>query len=277
MPELPEVETVVRGLRAPLIGRQIQSVWSDWSKSIRYPDIGAFESRLRGQIVRDIERRAKYILIRLDHDTLVVHLKMTGRLYVTPNDSVHDSDRWVHVRFQLDEGQQLRFSDSRKFGFVSLVSDIAELAPSLGPEPLTDAFTIDGFREKLLRHHKSIKALLLDQEFLAGVGNIYADEALHMAKIHPLRSADSITVDESARLYEAIRVVLTNGIEREGASVNWYRKPDGTTGEAQNHFAVYDRTDELCLTCGTPIQKIRVAQRGTHFCPVCQPNDVVRT
>lgn len=271
MPELPEVETVVRGLRAPLIGRTIESVWSDWHKAIRYPDAAAFEARLRGQTVRAVERRAKYILCHLDHDILVIHLKMTGRLYVTANDDTHDSDRWVHVRFQLDGGRQLRFSDSRKFGFVSLVADLSELAPALGPEPLSDVFTLEGFRAALMRHHKHIKALLLDQAFVAGVGNIYADESLHMAQIHPMRAANSLSAPESERLYHAIRAVLEQGIEREGASVNWYRKPDGTSGDAQHHFAVYDRTDQPCPTCGSAIQKIRVAQRGTHYCPVCQP------
>ncbi len=271
MPELPEVETVVRGLRDPLIGHVICGVWSDWTKAIRYPDPAAFEARITGQTVRAISRRAKYILCHLDHDILVVHLKMTGRLYVAGDSDTQESDRWVHVRFQLDGGRQLRFSDSRKFGFVSVVSAIEEIAPHLGPEPLSDAFTIGEFAARLARHHKNIKALLLDQAFLAGVGNIYADESLHMAKIHPLRPADSLTAEETARLHHAIRVVLENGIEREGASINWYRKPDGTVGGAQNHFAVYDRNGQACLTCGSPIEKSRVAQRGTHYCPTCQP------
>ncbi|MFN8528990.1 MAG: bifunctional DNA-formamidopyrimidine glycosylase/DNA-(apurinic or apyrimidinic site) lyase [Anaerolineae bacterium] len=270
MPELPEVETVVRGLREPLIGRTIQGVWCDWSKSIRSADLKAFEARIIGQTVRSIHRRAKYIVCQLDHDLLVVHLKMTGRLYVVDDEAVTESDRWAHVRLQLDGGKQLRFSDSRKFGFVTLVSTMDEVAPTLGPEPLSDAFTIEGFTAALSRHRKSIKALLLDQNFLAGVGNIYADESLHMAKIHPQRPADTLTADEIERLYGAVRVVLSQGIEREGASVNWYRKPDGTSGSAQNHFAVYDRTGESCLTCGSPIEKIRVAQRGTHYCPICQ-------
>ena len=126
-------------------------------------------------------------------------------------------------------------------------------------------------RERLQKHHKAIKALLLDQAFVAGVGNIYADEALHHSGIHPLRPADSLTEEESVRLHAAIRLVLERGIERQGASVNWYRKPDGTTGKMQDHFFVYDREGEPCLNCGQPIEKIRVAQRGTHFCPQCQP------
>lgn len=270
MPELPEVETVVRGLREPLIGRTIESVWWDWSNSIHHPDHVGFADQVRGQTVRAVERRAKYILCQLDYDLLVVHLKMTGRLYVAPNDAHYDSDRWVHVRFQLDAGQQLRFSDSRKFGFVSLVNRLEDIAPNLGPEPLLPNFTVDVFRERLARHHRIIKALLLDQSFLAGVGNIYADEALHLAKIHPLRTADSLTDAEITLLHSTIRTVLTNAIEREGASINWYRKPDGTSGEAQNHFYVYDREGMPCFHCGAMIEKIRVAQRGTHYCPQCQ-------
>jgi formamidopyrimidine-DNA glycosylase len=270
MPELPEVETVVRGLREPLIGHTVQDVWYDWRRAIREIEPDALVARIQGQTFRAVSRRAKYILCELDHDILAVHLKMTGRLYVTVDDAVHDSDRWVHVRLQLDGGRQLRFSDSRKFGFVSLVSRIEDLAPHLGPEPLSDEFTPAVLAERLQRHHKAIKALLLDQAFLAGVGNIYADEALFRAKIYPLRRADSLHSDEIAALYEAIRFVLAQAIEGEGASVNWYRKPDGTTGEAQERFMVYDREGQACYDCGTPIVKIRVSQRGTHFCPQCQ-------
>lgn len=271
MPELPEVETVVRGLREPLVGRTVQTMWHDWPKVLRGADPDAFNARIAGQTFRAINRRAKYILAELDHDILVVHLKMTGRLYVVPDERVEDADRWVHLRLQLDNGQQLRFSDARKFGFVSLVRSIDELAPKLGPEPLLDAFTPAVLAERLRGRHKAIKALLLDQEFVAGVGNIYADESLFRAKIHPLRPADSLHEDEIMRLYAAIRESLERGIEREGASVNWYRKPDGTSGDAQNHFYVYDRESEPCLVCGTPIEKMRVAQRGTHYCPYCQP------
>lgn len=275
MPELPEVETVVRGLRAPLVGRTVQGMWYDWPRTVRTPDPEAFAARIQGQTFRAVERRAKYILCKLDHDILIVHLKMTGRLYVTPDDAIHDADRWVHFRLQLDAGQQLRFSDARKFGFVALVSQFNELDPGLGPEPLEDSFTPEILRARLIRHRKNIKALLLDQTFVAGVGNIYADEALHMARINPLRPADQLTDAEIDALYTAIRAALNSGIEREGASISWYRKPDGTTGEMQHHFAVYDRAGQPCPRCGTPIEKIRVAQRGTHYCPACQPQQQV--
>ncbi len=270
MPELPEVETVVRGLRGPLIGRTVQSMWYDWSRTLQTPDPDNFAARIAGQSFRAINRRAKYILCELEHDILVVHLKMTGRLYVVPDDSVYQADRWVHFGLQLDNGTQLRFSDARKFGFVALVASFDEIAPALGPEPLEAAFTPEILRERLQRHSKSIKALLLDQAFVAGVGNIYADEALFRAGIHPQRAANSLNDAEIDALYAAIRDALNAGIMHEGASVSWYRKPDGTSGEAQKHFYVYGRGDEPCERCGTTIVKIRVAQRGTHFCPTCQ-------
>lgn len=270
MPELPEVETVVRGLRGPLIGHTALEAWSDWPKTVRGLPTDAFTGRVRGQTFRAITRRAKYIICHLDHDLLVVHLKMTGRLYVAGNEDVVEADRWVHFRAQLDNGQQLRFSDARKFGFVALVSRFDELDPGLGPEPLEDEFTPADFAVRLARRSAPIKAVLLDQTVVAGVGNIYADEALFRARIHPLRPAKSLRPDEITALHEAIRVVLAAAIEREGASISWYRKPDGSRGEAQRGFAVYGREGEPCPNCGAPIEKIRVAQRGTHFCPECQ-------
>ena len=270
MPELPEVETVVRGLREPLIGRTVRGMWYDCLRTIQSPDPEQFAARIAGQTFRAIDRRAKYILCQLDHDLLVVHLRMTGRLYVVPDDAVSGADRWLHFSLQLDNGTQLRFSDARKFGFVSLTPAFEQIAPTLGPEPLDDAFTPDVLRERLARHGKSIKALLLDQAFLDGVGNIYADEALHRAQISPLRPANRLTDAEISALYGAIRDALNAGIVQEGASINWYRKPDGTQGEAQKHFYVYGRDGEPCERCGETIVKIRVAQRGTHYCPACQ-------
>ncbi len=271
MPELPEVETVVRGLRGPLVGRTALDVICTQPSVIRPADPAAFRARLAGQRFTAIERRAKYIVCRLSGgDVLVVHLKMTGRLYVTDDSAVHDSDRWAHLVIQLDGGQQLRFSDMRRFGFAALAADLAEVTPSLGPEPLSEDFTLAGFRAALKGRHRAIKALLLDQAFLAGVGNIYADEALFRAQIHPLRPADRLTRAAADRLFAAIRAVLQAGIEREGASVNWYRKPDGTQGSAQMYFDVYDRAGQPCTRCGGAIEKIRVAQRGTHYCPHCQ-------
>jgi formamidopyrimidine-DNA glycosylase len=271
MPELPEVETVVRGLRAPLVGRRIDAVWYDLAKVIATPTPENFIARIQGQTVQAINRRAKYIVCELDHDIFAVHLKMTGRLYVVDAATSLDDDRWLRLRLDLDNGQQLRFSDARRFGKVYLSESISNIAPDLGPEPLTDEFTLDVFRQRLNGRSKVIKALLLDQSFVAGVGNIYADEALHRAKIHPLRSADSLTDAETARLYATVRAALNDGIDYEGASINWYRKPNGEAGESQEHFFAYGRDGQPCLDCGTTMVKIRVGQRGTHYCPNCQP------
>ncbi len=271
MPELPEVETVVRGLRPVLVGRTIDSMWVNWLRTVQTPAPEEFAQRVRGQKVMQINRRAKYIVIHLEHDYLLVHLKMTGRLYVADYDEENDADKWVHVKFGLDENKELRFSDSRKFGRVYLTNDLAVITGGLGPEPLEDVFLSDEFSARLRKRNKVIKALLLDQTFVAGVGNIYADEALFRAGIHPLRLSSSLTDVEVETLYTMVRVVLNAGIDHEGASINWYRKPDGTKGSSQDHFFVYGRNGKPCVQCGTTIEKIRVAQRGTHYCLSCQP------
>lgn len=271
MPELPEVESVVRGVRPDLEGRTIQAVWMDWPNSLATPDSTIFMGRLPGQQIMTVTRRGKYIVIRLDTDYLLIHLKMTGNLYVVPDDAEKNADRWVHFRFQLDNGHQLRFSDSRKFGKVYLVPDAESVVGKLGPEPLSETFTPTLFAERLRGRKTSVKPLLLDQTFLAGVGNIYADEALHAAHIAPLRRTDSLTPDEIEALYHAIRGVLDKGIARQGASISTYRNPDGSKGTMQNEFLAYGRTGQHCPTCGEGIiEKIIVGQRGTHYCPRCQ-------
>ncbi|MDE2750783.1 MAG: bifunctional DNA-formamidopyrimidine glycosylase/DNA-(apurinic or apyrimidinic site) lyase [Chloroflexota bacterium] len=271
MPELPEVETVVRGLREALIGRWIEDMWQDWPATIHSPAPDEFAARVSGQRVRALNRRGKYILIALDFDTLVIHLKMSGRLYVTNTDEEHEADRWVHVRFDLDNGQQLRFSDLRKFGRVYLTDDVGSLLGHLGPEPLSDEFTLAVFRAGMKGRRRAIKSLLMEQEFIAGIGNIYADEALFRASIHPATPVHLLTDKDSQRLHQTIRDALRAGIEHEGASINWYRKPDGGKGESQDYFYVYGRANLPCRRCGAVINKIRVGQRGTHFCPQCQP------
>ncbi len=271
MPELPEVETVVRGLRQPLVGRTIIGMWHDWDRTLHSPPPQEFAGRVADQTVRGIGRRGKYILIELEHDVLVIHLKMSGRLYVARAEDKHDADRWVHLRFDLDAGMQLRFSDVRKFGRVYLSDDLSRLLGHLGPEPLDCAFTLAGFREGLRGRKRSIKAHLLDQEIVAGIGNIYADEALFRAGIHPNNRAEELRDEEAQRLHRTIRDALLAGIKHEGASINWYRKADGGKGESQKHFFVYGRMNLACRKCGAVINKIRVAQRGTHFCPNCQP------
>lgn len=274
MPELPEVETSVRALRKPLVGRTITGVVfpKDPGRTINMTP-AHMAQRIAGQRIEQITRRAKYLVFQLDGDTLVVHLKMTGHLYVVPPAEESPFDRWLRVRFALDNGRELRFSDARRFGRVYLCSRPEEVLPDLGPEPLDETFTLDVLRQRLAGRKGVLKSLLLNQAFIAGIGNIYADEALHIARLHPLRTADSLTDAEIARLYEGIRQALNDGVRYEGASVNWYRKPDGTRGDSQSHLRVYrehGHLDRPCPDCGGPITKIRVGQRGTHFCPICQ-------
>ena len=271
MPELPEVETVARGLREPLIGRRILHLWHDWPPTLHSPPPAEFAARIAHQRINSVGRRGKYILIALEHDTLVIHLKMSGRLYVARADESNEADRWVHVRFDMDDGRQLRFSDMRKFGRVYLSDDVDSLLSHLGPEPFAAAFDVDYLRAKLKGRKRAVKGLLLDQAILAGVGNIYADEALFRAGIHPGTPGEQLDESDASRLIASIRDALQSGIDHEGASINWYRKADGGKGNSQDHFFVYGRENQACKRCGGPISKIRLAQRGTHFCPVCQP------
>ncbi len=274
MPELPEVETVVRSLRGPLIGAVIADVRfpAPPSRMVNLPP-ECYGPRLAGQAICAIDRRAKYLIFTLSADSLIVHLKMTGHLYVEPAGATNPMDRWLRVTFVLADGRELRFSDSRRFGRVYLAERPADVLPELGPEPLDDAFTVTDFQARMAGRSGALKSLLLDQTFVAGVGNIYADEALHIAGLHPLRKADTLSKAEQARLYAAIRQALTDGLAHMGASIGWYRQPDGTRGAAQDHFRAYrGRGDERpCPVCGGPITTIRVGQRGTHFCATCQP------
>ncbi len=272
MPELPEVETTVRGIRPDLVGRTIQSVWLDWPRALHAGDSPEnFQDRIAGQKIESVERRAKYIVMKLEADWLLIHLKMSGRLYVLPDEATDKYDLWVHFRFQLDNAHQLRFSDSRKFGRVVLTNDLNPIVGHLGPEPLADDFTATILQARLNQRKTVLKALLLNQEVVAGLGNIYADEALHRAQIHPLRRGNTLTEGEIVRLHEAIRWVLNKGIATNGASIGWYRQPNGEQGRMQDEFLAYGQTGKPCATCGAAIiERIVVGQRSTHFCPSCQ-------
>jgi formamidopyrimidine-DNA glycosylase len=271
MPELPEVETVACGLRASLVGRTIVGVEVRWARSVVPPDPDFFARRLMGQAVTDVGRRGKWIVIALGSgDTLLVHLRMTGQLVLEPEGC--PDGRHVRVLFSLDDGQYLRFSDTRKFGRLWLVNDPAGVLGALGPEPLGDDFTSTRFREMLAHRRGRIKPLLLDQRFLAGLGNIYTDEALWQARIHPLRRADTLTPAEARRLHRAIRSVLRAAITSGGTTLSdgSFQRTDGQSGEFASRLAVYGRVDRPCPRCGTTVERIRVSQRGTHFCPCCQ-------
>lgn len=265
MPELPEVETIARRLRSPLLGRTFADVRVEWERMVQMP-AAVLRRCLSGQRIEDVTRRGKYLIFRLSGgDSLVIHLKMTGDLMVVPaGDPLHPH---VRVVFDLDNGHQLRFQDPRKFGRVYLTDDISKVVGRLGPEPLENGFTEDHFLALFERRSGQIKSLLLDQSFIAGLGNIYADEALFLAGIRPQRRSHTLQNEDKRRLYYAIRQVLSVAIEQHGASLadETYRG-----GRYQQQFLVYGRTDQPCPTCGKPICRVRLGQRSAHFCPECQ-------
>jgi len=264
MPELPEVETYVRRLRAPLVGRTITRVTVKWPRHIAIPSPRQFSQRIRGQRIETIGRRGKYLVFELSAGALLIHLKMSGDLAVAPDGTTRD--KHAHTVFHLDNQHEFRFSDTRKFGRVYLVTRPEEVTGRLGPEPLAAGFTARRFGERLAAHSRALKPLLLDQTFMAGVGNIYADEALHLAGLHPLRKSDTLCSDEVRRLWQSIRRALRSGIRHGGASIDRVYRG----GEFQNEFRVYQREGEPCPNCGTRIRRIMIGQRSTHFCSRCQ-------
>lgn len=272
MPELPEVETIARILRAgspkspAIIDLLITRAEIFWQKSLATPNLEEFASRISGQHVVSVERRGKFLVLSLTIDSLLIHLRMSGDMLVLTDPAV---DLPLHTRMVLhfQDGSRLVFKDPRKFGRVWLVENPDTVTGLLGSEPLDPSLTPAKFHTLITRAHRLLKPLLLDQHFLAGIGNIYSDEALHMAKLHPLRKSDNLSRIESTRLLKAIRTVLAKGIEQNGASIDWVYRG----GDFQNHFRVYGRTGEPCPVCGTMIEHIRVGQRSTHICPHCQP------
>ena len=269
MPELPEVETVVRDLRPLLVGRTIARIeTSRFALRNRWPT-GAAKAVV-GRTVQAIARRGKWILIDLGEPWLLVHLGMTGQFTVAA-----DSERQSHTHliFTLKEGGELRFRDIRRFGSVSLFADRPSLdaffvANKLGPEP----FDIDAetWRAGLKKTSRNLKACLLDQRLVAGVGNIYADEALHEARLHPTILGKRLTRDQAERLRAAVITVLERAIVLRGSSIRNYVGGSGLQGSMQNEFRVYGRTDEPCLRCETPVTRIVLGGRSTHFCAKCQ-------
>ena len=267
MPELPEVETIVRKLRPELVGKSILAADLLWAKTLATPALPEFKRRIVGQEIREIGRRAKYLFLQLSKDYLFVHLRMSGDLTTRKGKpSPHKHDR---LMLFLSDETVVVFNDTRKFGRVWLVTEPDQVVAHLGPEPLSEAFTAPLFHQALQARHRQLKPLLLDQTFLAGLGNIYTDEALHKARIHPLASSDSLNRTQVQRLWKAIRAILNEGIRRNGSSIDWVYRG----GEFQNYFHVYDRKGQPCPRCGTAIQRIVVGQRGTYICPACQPRE----
>jgi len=223
-----------------------------------------------GQRLTGVARRGKYLIFTLSSsEALIIHLRMTGSLLLKPASA--EPDRFTRAILHLNGGTQLQFNDMRKLGTMWLVEDINSVVGKLGPEPLEASFTPEALLKRLSNRTAPIKALLCDQTFVAGIGNMYADEALFATGIHPLRAGGSLTQSEVKRLHQAIRQVLISAIGNKGASVSTYLRPDGKPGTAHFQFQVAHRGDEPCPSCGTPIQRIPIRNRGSYFCPCCQP------
>lgn len=298
MPELPEVETIVRGLQKDLKDCLITDVDIREQKVIGFPDSDSFRQLLNNIKIEDIHRRGKYIVFHLQHKKkkaislsgkqlsgetpskieylqhryLIVHLRMTGKLLIkNKNDQIH---KHTHVIFHLNNSYQLRFNNVRKFGRMYLVDENKlEKAGGfckLGPEPLARNFTVGDFKELFTGRSRIIKALLLQQDFVAGLGNIYTDEALFRAGIDPRRKANSLQDKEIRQLYQAVREVLREGIKYCGTSISDYVNSWGESGSFQQRLRVYQKDGQPCSLCGQEIMKIKAAGRGTHFCPHCQ-------
>lgn len=264
MPELPEVETVSRSIKPHIVGKTIQNADLRWARTLEYPSPKKFKEQIKGQKITDVTRRAKYIDIHLDDYHLYIHLRMSGDMRIKEaNAKPEKHDRLI---LTLSKNTSLIFNDTRKFGRVWLTNQPENVLGKLGPEPLEKGFTPQWLYEALHKKKRQLKPLLLDQTFLAGLGNIYTDESLHMAKLHPGAASDSVSAQQAKRLHEAIVKILKEGIKRNGASIDWVYRG----GEYQHHFRVYGREGEPCPVCGTIIQKFYVGQRGTHICPKCQ-------
>jgi len=273
VPELPEVETTARGLRARIVGLRVIRVGGvDWPRMLPNATEADMQQALGGLRVEQVDRRGKYLLIGFEQDAwLGIHRKMSGNVLMRSADAPPEAH--THLEIAFDDGSLLRFVDTRKFGRVYLFRSSIELQAfvdeRLGPDSLVD-FDERVLAARLKGRRGRIKSLLLDQAFVAGVGNLYADEALWLAGIHPERAADSLSDTEVNGLARGIRQVLSDAIERRGTSFSDYRDADGSRGENQDFLNVYARAGEACPRCGTPISRVLVAQRSSHFCGSCQ-------
>jgi formamidopyrimidine-DNA glycosylase len=275
MPELPEVETIRRDLESRVVGRRFTAVTipPDIGKPVpvlKGIDEAAFREGIAGARIEGVERRGKYLALRLDSgDVLVVHLRMTGALLLRKPDDA--PDRFVRAVLHLDDATELRFADMRKFGGFWLLEDIdAAASTGLGPEPLSEGFTVEGLARSMAGRKAPVKSILLDQRHIAGIGNIYADEACFAASIDPRRLGATLTPDEVTTLHAAVQSVLLFGVESRGASFKDYRDVAGESGSMHMYVKVFRRTGQPCYVCATPIERVKLGGRSTHFCPHCQ-------
>ncbi|MEA1872221.1 MAG: bifunctional DNA-formamidopyrimidine glycosylase/DNA-(apurinic or apyrimidinic site) lyase [Chloroflexota bacterium] len=269
MPELPEVETIKNELLPWVVGQSFTQVTILDTELVCGGSAEEVRRGLIGQKVESLERRGKYLIFHLSNGrSLIIHLRMTGILLLNPR----GVDRYARAVFQFSNGHRLVLSDLRRLGLIWLVDDADTVVGKLGPEPLDESFTPGILGQRLSRHHIPVKATLLDQCIVAGIGNMYADEALFAARIHPLRKADALSPEEVQTLYQSIRRVLGAAIGSKGASVDTYVRPEGELGTAHFDFKVAHKGGESCPVCGSTIERVLVQNRGTCFCPRCQPS-----
>ena len=287
MPELPEVQTTVNGLNAKVLNRAFVDVWSDWEKTVKKPaDFKTFKKELRGKKILGVWRRVKNVIFELSGGySLLIHMKMTGHLlygtwsmkhgtWMANSDGpLHDKmNGYLHLIFFLDDGQMIALSDLRKFAKVELqkTEDLLKIFEALGPEPLEKKFTLGKFQDLFNGKRGKVKQVIMAPEFIAGIGNIYASEALWWARIHPTKSANLLSEKELRALYRAIKKVLATGIDFGGDSFSDYRNVDGEKGKFEQQKKVYQNKGSPCARCKTPIERMVIATRGTFYCPNCQ-------
>lgn len=278
MPELPEVETVRKGLVQLVTNKTIEAVNVYWPKIIEQPEVQQFQSDLVGQTIQTVHRRGKYLIFVLDTVEMVSHLRMEGKYDYFPN--ITPKSKHTHVTFTFTDKSQLHYQDVRKFGRMALIkkgtAGMYKGIKKLGPEPILPDFSLDAFQIRLKRVNKAIKPALLDQTIVTGLGNIYVDEALWRAKIHPETPGSLLNTTESTALNEAIIAVLQEAVEAGGTTIRTYQNALGEPGSFQTSLYVYGQQGTPCVRCGTAIIKTKVAQRGTHLCPHCQIKKGVR-
>jgi formamidopyrimidine-DNA glycosylase len=269
MPELPEVEVIRTELDSKIVNQKIKNITSYWHKTF----VNLCPELPNNYKIVDTNRVGKYIILELERNYLVIHLRMTGQLIYNEKDDF--SEKHLRTSIQMHSGNYLNFYDARKFGRIHHVADLKSFFTNVGIDALSLDFTSKSFKEMLGNKKRGIKSFLLDQKNIAGLGNIYIDESLFLSGIHPLKLTNEIDNKSSEKLYKNIKKILNLAIENMGTTISDYRTTGGGFGTNQNFLKVYSREDETCFQCNTIINKIRINSRGTHFCPVCQPEDGV--
>lgn len=273
MPELPEVETIRKTLKELVLNKKIEGIDVFWAKIIKYPDdIEHFKQIVIGQTIRNVKRKGKFLIFELDTDMLISHLRMEGKYFV--NQTGTERDKHTHVIFNFTDGSSLNYNDVRKFGTMHVYSkeEYLLLKPlnQLGPDPFEKEYNVEYLTEKLLKTTRHIKPALLDQTIIAGLGNIYVDEVLFKAGIHPEKRANTLSQNQIKAIYKYSYDVLKEAVRQGGTTIRSYVNGEGEMGLFQQELFVYGQENELCKNCGDTIEKFKLSGRGTHICPTCQ-------